>query len=230
MPFYLRGLWGSSLSRADEGLRNARTPDIRRDLIVAFGPQLPISTKTKELKQKVFDLSITAWQSYSGQLDPIPLAWLRKARRHPANKCIADSTGGSWTQRQMVAEVITLGRAMSLSGKAVHVGVVLPAGSAAAIATLAITLHAKVVVHLNYTADANRFRAAIEATSLQQVVTSRQFQQSLAEQGIDLDALLEGVEICYLEDLRQSIRPWRRALAKIQFAILPARCPRKIHQ
>ncbi|MEH6634153.1 MAG: acyl-[ACP]--phospholipid O-acyltransferase [Halioglobus sp.] len=229
VPFYLRGLWGSSLSRADEGLRNARTPDIRRDLIVAFGPQLPLNTKTKELKQKVFDLSITAWQSYSGQLDPIPLAWLRKARRHPGNKCIADSTGGSLTQRQMVAEVITLGRAMSLSGKPQHVGVLLPAGSAAAIATLAITLHAKVVVPLNYTADPTRFRAAIETTSLQQVVTSRQFQQVLAEQGIDLDALLEGVEICYLEDLRQSIRPWRRALAKIQFAILPARWLYRLH-
>ena len=57
VPFYLRGLWGSSLSRADEGLRNARTPDIRRDLIVAFGKPLPLATNTKQLKQKIFDLS-----------------------------------------------------------------------------------------------------------------------------------------------------------------------------
>jgi acyl-[acyl-carrier-protein]-phospholipid O-acyltransferase/long-chain-fatty-acid--[acyl-carrier-protein] ligase len=37
VPFYLRGLWGSSFSRAEEGLKDARAPATRRDLIVAFG-------------------------------------------------------------------------------------------------------------------------------------------------------------------------------------------------
>ena len=70
VPFYLHGLWGSSLSRADEGLRNARSQDIRRDLIIAFGAPLPLATRASQLKQKVFALSLTAWETYSKQLDP----------------------------------------------------------------------------------------------------------------------------------------------------------------
>ena len=37
IPFYLRGLWGSAWSRANEGLRNARAYALRRDIVVAFG-------------------------------------------------------------------------------------------------------------------------------------------------------------------------------------------------
>ena len=223
VPFYLRGLWGSSLSRADEGLRNARSPDIRRDLIVAFGKPLPLDTRTKQLKQKVFDLSLTAWHSYSAQLDPIPLAWLRKAKRKPSNNSVADSGGTSLTNRQMVVQVSSLARAMKLRHKDVHVGVVLPASSAAAITTLAIQLQGAVVVHLNHTAGQDKVGAAIKAASIKRVVTSRAYEATLLDSGVDLRALLQGVDIDYLEDLRASISNWRRALARVQFLLLPPR-------
>lgn len=220
VPFYLRGLWGSSLSRADEGLRNARTPDIRRDLIVAFGKPLPLTTNAKQLKQKIFDLSIAAWQSYSEQLAPIPLAWLRTAKRNPSNNCVRDTGGRSLSNRQTVVEVACLATAMKCRG---HIGVVLPASGAAAITTLAIQLRGAVVVHLNPWTEPQRFRHAISSASITQLVTSRQYQQALAEEGIDLAALLQDVAVLYLEDLIKSIPPWRSLLAKVQFFLLPAR-------
>ncbi len=221
VPFYLRGLWGSSLSNADEGLRNARAPDIRRDLIIAFGKPLPLNTGAKQLKQKVFDLSLDAWHSYAGQLDPIPLAWLRATRRSPASVSCADSRGPRLTHRQMAAEVVCFAQAMKLQRKPLNIGVLLPTSSAAAITTLAVLLRGRVLVPLDAHQSRNTLQAAIEATAIEQVYTSHAFAELLAQQGIVLSELLQGVAIHYVEDIRKKIPAWRLLLAKIQFTVVP---------
>ena len=223
VPFYLRGLWGSSLSRADAGLRNARTADIRRDLIVAFGKPLPLGTGTTQVKQKVFELSISAWDAYSEQLDSIPLAWLRTAKRQPANNSVMDSDGSRLSNRQMVAQVCLLAHAIKWSGESNNIGVALPAGSSAAITTLAIQLRGRAVVHLNCSAGKERIVEAIASASVSQVVTSRQFSAELAEHGIELQTLLPGTAIFYLEDIWDTVPAWRKPLVLAMFYLLPAR-------
>ncbi|MBT8430162.1 MAG: MFS transporter, partial [Gammaproteobacteria bacterium] len=81
LPFYLRGLWGSRFSRSSEKLQESRNTRLRGDVIVAFGSPLPMDTQAPELKRHVFELSIDAWDQHTRTLDPIPLAWLRTARR-----------------------------------------------------------------------------------------------------------------------------------------------------
>ena len=223
VPFYLRGLWGSSLSRADEGLRNARSPDMRRDLIVAFGDPLPLGTGARELKQKVFDLSIIAWESYSKSLDPIPLAWLRKARRKPFDHCVADSSRASLNNRQMVGRVACLAHGLKLQPGEQHVGIVLPAGIAAAATTLAVQLQGVAVVHLNHTAGMDKLRRSIEVASVKRVITSREYAASLGTQGIDLEQSLPGENVVYIEDIEAAIPAWRKGLVQAQFFALPAR-------
>jgi acyl-[acyl-carrier-protein]-phospholipid O-acyltransferase/long-chain-fatty-acid--[acyl-carrier-protein] ligase len=221
VPFYLHGLWGSSLSRADEGLRIARAPELKRDLIVAFGPPLPLDTGAKQLKQKVFELSITAWQAYSEQLVPIPLAWLRAARRKPSQLCVADDSREVMTNYQMVSAAADLGQQLKLPKETLHVGVLLPASAAAARAVLALLLQGKVVVPLNHTLPVATFRAMLQITSVRQVVTSRAYQQTLSAEGIDVPSLLQGHDILYLEDLSQGISHWRRLLTTLEFWLLP---------
>lgn len=221
VPFYLHGLWGSSFSRAGEGLRDARTPDIKRDLIVAFGPQLPLETSAKVLKQKVFQLSISAWQSYSEQLEPIPMAWLRTAKRKPSQRCAVDESGKSLTNTQMVAAVAGLSRVLKLAADERHVGVLLPAGTAALQVMLALLMRGKVIVPLNHTLPAAVFRATLKATSVQHVVTSRTHQAALSGSGIAIGDLLGDKEIVYLEDLAGGIPSWRKLLDTIGFRLLP---------
>jgi len=71
LPFYLRGLWGSRFSRSSTHMRSLRGNSFRRDIIVAFGKPLPIDTRTVELKNRVFDLSINAWHDYTDRLQTI---------------------------------------------------------------------------------------------------------------------------------------------------------------
>ena len=221
VPFYLHGLWGSSFSRAGEGLRDARTPDIKRDLIVAFGPRLPLDTSAKVLKQKVFQLSISAWQSYSEQLEPIPLAWLRTAKRKPSQRCAVDESGKALTNTQMVAAVAGLGRVLKPAADERHVGVLLPAGTAALQAILALLLRGKVIVPLNHTLPADVFGATLQATSVRHIFTSRTYRATLSESGFAIDEMLRDKEIVYLEDLASGIPSWRKLLDTIGFRLLP---------
>jgi acyl-[acyl-carrier-protein]-phospholipid O-acyltransferase/long-chain-fatty-acid--[acyl-carrier-protein] ligase len=229
VPFYLRGLWGSKLSRADEGLQEARAPSVRRDLIVAFGKPLPLDTSPEQLKQKIFDLSISAWDSYSRSLEPLPLAWLRTANRHPGKVCSVDSSGNRLSNRQMVAATTCFSKAMKLPRKARNIGLVLPASGAAAIATMATMLRGKTPVHLNYTAGGEAVQAAIEAAQIKLVFTSREFEKRLSGRGIELAELLAGTEVRYLEDIRKALPRWKLVLAAVQSLILPVKWFYRLH-
>lgn len=224
VPFYLRGLWGSSLSRAEEGLRDARAPATRRDLIVAFGKPLPLTTPADQLKQKVFELSINAWDAYSRALDPLPLAVLRSARRQPRAVATINSTGEKLSYRQFVAASACFAGAIPMGRKERNIGVLLPASAAAAIATIAVTLKGRVVVHLNYTAGEEAVHSAIEQAQVRTIVTSRQFLTRLAERGIDPDGLLPAdAQRVYMEDIREALPRWRLLFAVAAFMLLPTR-------
>lgn len=65
VPFYLHGLWGSHLSRAQQKHKNNQQALFSRQLLVAFGEPLDAHIEPQILKQKVADLSTTAWAAYS---------------------------------------------------------------------------------------------------------------------------------------------------------------------
>jgi len=223
IPFYLHGLWGSSFSRAEEGLRERRAPSTRRDLIVAFGRPLPLDTTADQLKQKVFELSIDAWNTYSRDLDPLPLAVLKTARRQRHSIAAINSTGEKLTYRQFAAATACFARAIPVDRRTANVGIMLPASSAAAIATVAVSLKGKVAVQLNYTAGPAAVHSAVESAGLTTVLTSRQFFERLAERGIDPDALLPAhLEKVFLEDIRQSLPRWKLVVAAVLHTALPA--------
>ncbi len=223
VPFYLRGLWGSSFSRADEGLRTARTPESRRDLIVAFGPPLPLTTNTKNLKQKVFELSLDAWHAYSDYLEPVPKAWLRAARRHPWTVSCGDNAGDRLSNLEMVGEVVACARVMPVDKSSPHVGILLPAGTAAAVTTLAIQLRGGVAVHLDYQKGLESLRSGLELAAITQLFTSREYARLMAESGIDVDALASGVAVSFIDKTRQGVPAWYASLVKALFILLPVR-------
>jgi acyl-[acyl-carrier-protein]-phospholipid O-acyltransferase/long-chain-fatty-acid--[acyl-carrier-protein] ligase len=222
VPFYLHGLWGSSFSRAEEGLRERRAPATRRDLIVAFGKPLPLSTGADQLKQKVFELSISAWDTYSRNLDPVPLAVLKKTRRQRHRIVAINSTGEKLSGRRFAAATACFAGAIATDRNQPNIGIMLPASSAAAIATVAVSLKGKVSVQLNYTAGAEAVHSAVESAGVTTVLTSRQFLARLEQRGIDPETLLPPeVEKVFLEDVRESLPVWKLALAAVLHTLLP---------
>lgn len=215
VPFYLHGLWGSSLSRAEEGLRMSRTPDFRRDLIVAFGKALPLDTGAKVLKQQVIELSAIAWQAYSKSLDSLPLTWLRTARREPSRMAIAASDGRACSAGSLVLRVRALARGLpvSLSGR---VGIFMRPGVGSSVTVLAALCRGLTVVPLDPDGEPDRWAAQIKAANIQQVLTTQAVWS-------EINSIGAGVDLICMDQYLSPESLWRRSLCRLQFYLLPVR-------
>lgn len=206
VPFYLRGLWGSSFSRSSEKLRELRTASLRRDVIIAFGDSLPLCTSAPELKQKVFELSTSAWQEHTKHLDTLAVAWLKTAKRYGKKNFVADSEAEPLSYRRtLTASLAFSGQVAKLSRGQENVGMMLPASSASLIASMAALIKAKTCVNLNYTASVESVLAGIEKAEVRTVFTSRRFIAKLQDRGIDTDTMLASVTVIHLEDVKASL-------------------------
>ncbi|MBV1790071.1 acyl-[ACP]--phospholipid O-acyltransferase [Marinobacterium sp. D7] len=233
VPFYLRGLWGSRLSRShSEKLRENTREGFKRGVIVAFGEPLAVETKAQQLKQKVLELSITAWEGYTAQLDPLPLAWLKEAKRKPAAVSLIDSTGAQYSNIRVVAGTTAIAQAMRRISprKTEHqVGLVLPSSAGGVMANLAVMLNGQTAVNLNFTAGVDAVQAAIRAGEIKTVYTSARFAKKLAAKGIELEAMLSGTRVVYLEELKDRMSSARLLGHLLSARLLPAAWLYRLH-
>ncbi|MGD2120017.1 MAG: acyl-[ACP]--phospholipid O-acyltransferase [Chromatiales bacterium] len=224
LPFYLRGLWGSRFSRSSEKLQQSRNKRLRQTVIVAFGQTLPIDTPAHEVKQRVFDLSIDAWQQHTRSLEPLPLAWLRTAKRRGNELCLADAQGDNRLNGyKTMTAVIAFSHLIAKRSPEQNIGLLLPTSSAGVITNMAVLLRGKTLVNLNYTSSLAAMQAAVDRADIRSIYTSRRFIKKLEQRGIDLTGLLQRVEVFYLEDLKDEISPLAKLVILGTTLLLPAR-------
>lgn len=224
LPFYLRGLWGSRFSRSSEKLQQGRNTQLRGDVIVAFGKPLPIDTPAHTLKSHVFELSIDAWEQHTRTLDPIPLAWLRTAKRRGGDLCLADAQGDTTLSGyKTMTGVIAFSRLIEKHSPESNIGILLPTSSAGAITNMATLLRGKTVINLNYTATQIALHSAVRKAAIKTIYTSRRFLKKLQQKGIDLSEALAQAEVIYLEDLKEEINGFTKLLIMTASILLPAR-------
>ena len=222
LPFYQRGLWGSRFSYASDKLKLNRGGNRTRDIIVAFGPPLPLEATAERVKQAVFELSVTSWQTHVETLPTLPEAWLATAKRDPGAIAVIDSSGVTLTNRRLLTAVLLFAAKLRRLAPEPAVGILLPASSAGAIANLAALLAGKTVVNLNYTASAEALAAGLEKAGIRHVVTADRFTRKLAQRGIDLGAALPGLTLHPMEGLRASMGPVRALAVMLLATLLPA--------
>ncbi len=217
LPFYLRGLWGSGFSFASAKLKENRGGNQAMDVVVAFGAPMALGASSEQVKQAVFDLSVSSWQTHAQALPTLPEAWLATAARRLGTLAVADSAGSSLSNRRFMAAVCLFARRIRRLGGEQNLGVLLPASSAGAIANMAVLLCGKTVVNLNYTANREGLRAGMENAGIRNVITSRRFLQKLAARGIAADEWFADVELHFMEDMKAAIgKP--EGLAMLAFA------------
>ena len=221
IPFYLRGLWGSSFPRSNAGLREHRKSGRKREIVMAFGAPLPMHTQSDELKQKIFDLSVSAWHQYTETLPDIGAAWLATAKRLGSNIAITDSNGQVFTHRQIATGVLLLARVIKKRRAGQNVGVLLPTSSAGAITNLAVLNCGKTTVNLNYTASAENLISAIGKAEIDTIITSRKFVERLEKRGIDLGPITSNLSVMYLEDELGAASKLSKLLTLALFTLTP---------
>ncbi len=207
VPFYLRGLWGSKLSRSNSEKMRENTlavnsgAGLKRTVIVAFGKPLPLTTKADQLKQKVFELSIDAWAEYTQQLESLPMMWLQQAKRRLTAVSVMESSGAVYRHGQMIAATALLTRHIKRHAQQQNVAVLLPTSGAGIMANLAVMWSGKTAVNLNFSTGADVVRKAMAQADIKTVYSSTRFLKKLASKGIDIDAMLAGAQVQMMEDV-----------------------------
>ncbi len=223
VPFYLHGLWGSRFSRSSGFLRENRQSGFKRDIVVSFGKALPDTIPAHELKQKVFDLSFASWEAYSHLIDPIPVNWLRAAKRMSFRMAAADVIGEPLSHHRFMTAVFRFAVLIKKLSPEQNIGLLLPTSAGGAIANMAVLTLGKTIVNLNYTASGESIHSAVQQAGLQRVYTSKRFLDKLKERGIDIPAILPDTPLTFLEDLKAEIPKHQLLTTLLMVMLLPTR-------
>ena len=206
IPFYIRGLWGSRFSYAHKKQKeNVMKRD--RDVGVSFGTPLASATKADELKKVIFELQIESWSEYTDTLEPLPIAWLKMAKKQGGKLAIADSTGAKLGAQKFTAVVKTFASHIDKkSHNEQNIGIVMPSSVGGSIINMATLMLGKTIVNLNYTANAKSLKEAIKMADIKTIYTSKQFLVKLKAKGMDIEETLKDADIVFVEEIKKDIK------------------------
>jgi acyl-[acyl-carrier-protein]-phospholipid O-acyltransferase/long-chain-fatty-acid--[acyl-carrier-protein] ligase len=213
-------MWGSRLSRSSARFKEARK-SIKREVIVAFAEPMAIESSATAVKQRVFELSYSAWAEHAKGLSTLGEAWVETACRLRGKFCMADSAGESLSYLRALTHTILLSGSIKRQEEQ-NIAVLMPTSSAGAMATMAVLMAGKTVLNLNYTASLGRLKSAMQKAEIKTLYSTRAFMQRLDARGCDTKALLHGCEIVCLEELTASIPRVKGMLALLAARFLPA--------
>ena len=205
VPFYFRGLWGRSFSRADSHYKILSKKRGKREVLVAFGKPINGFIDAVAMKQKVVELSFSAWEHFINEQAPLTHHWLESAKSDLFKECVADAQGTELNNVKFIAAVLSFAKVLKtkLRGQR-HVGVLLPSSAAGAIVNMALFVLGKVPVNLNYTLSAESMQKALAKAQIDTVLSSAKFLDKLTAKGFDFNAILAD-KLLFAEDIAKGL-------------------------
>jgi acyl-[acyl-carrier-protein]-phospholipid O-acyltransferase/long-chain-fatty-acid--[acyl-carrier-protein] ligase len=180
IPVHLDQVWGSIFSFAGGKVLFKRPRRLPYPVTVSFGTPISSSADAFTVRQAVQEVGADAFRHRLAGRAPLPLSFLREAKRHPLRFAFADSTGADLNYGQALLRAALLGPALAdACGRADNVGVLLPPSAAAALANVGLALEGKVPVNLNYTTSQEVVSQCASKASITHIVTSRKFIEKL---------------------------------------------------
>ena len=221
IPFYIRGFWGSTFSRADKNYKKMFSKNGKPALRVSFGAPMDINSKAHEVKQKVNELSFFSWEKYLDSLRPMQYNWLKQAKRNPFKRVMVDTTGADVTNFKVITAVILFVNKLTQHIKYdKNVGVILPSSVMGSIINLTLFVMNKISINLNYTLSQENLIKCAQIAELNKIITSRTFVERLKERGFDLETSL-GDKLLFLEDIGTQITKQERTKAALKALLFP---------
>jgi len=218
VPFYIRGLWGTTFSRARDHYKHIREHE--NDLIVAFGKPLPSSTSAAQLKQKVIELSYTTWSAYIDTCKPLHYEWLSRTKKRLFERAIVDTLGIDLSGGKFLTAVLLFAKYLKGYPKAT-IGILLPSSSIGAIVNMASIIRGKRAINLNYTAGSTMIQKAVEKAHIEYLITSKAFIEKLETRGIIMDQEILA-KCLYVEDITKSFGKVNKLTTLLEAYLMPA--------
>lgn len=239
VPFYIRGLWGTSFSRSNESFK-ARNHSLlnKRNITIAFGATMSPQTPKEKVKNAIFDLSFIAWKSQCQTMQTLGRTWIDIAKTHLFQTSIIDPMSGKFSFGKVLGLSLLLSQVLRKTSTAYPqgefappkecIGVLLPASFASSLCNLSILLASKISVNLNFTSGLNALNLAIQSAGIKRILTSQTFLNKLKDKGIVLE--FSGVEMLYMEDLIKEFKTQKSKLIRylLMAFLLPSELLKRI--
>lgn len=220
VPFYIRGLWGSSFSRANSYYKKISTHG-KRYIRVDFGAPMDINSTANEVKNKVIELSFFSWTNQILTLEPMQFNWLKQAKSNLFKTAMIDSTGANLNNLKVITGIILFINKMEHLFKGQkNIGVILPSSVAGSITNLMLFMLGKVSVNLNYTLSEENLIKCVEIGEIKTIISSRKFVEKLKDRGFDLQNSI-GNKFIFLEDIKDKISKRDKICALLKALLLP---------
>ncbi|RXK10030.1 acyl-[ACP]--phospholipid O-acyltransferase [Halarcobacter bivalviorum] len=227
VAFYIRGLWQSMFSRANEKYKKSyRTNTIT----ISFSEVIKKHNATAiNIKNEIKLLSAKSWKKHIEELDSIPEVIFDRLKQVKRNIIFADSTGVELSGYKFLTASILFKNLLKYRIKNKNIGLLLPSSCAGAFINNSILMLGKTAVNLNFTASVDSLKVAVDNAEIKTIVTSRKFVNKLQEKGIKINEVLSICDIVYLEDLKELITKSTGLTTLLSVIFLPSFILKAIH-
>lgn len=190
VPVYLDLLWGSIFS-FERGSYFLKWPKkLPYEASVTFGRAIPFeSANVGKLRRMLLDLGYEAFCARRMLDESLGYALVKVLKRNPGRVCLVDRSGEkarSLTGIEFLTAALVLSSKWKKEIPGQRVGVALPPGIGGSLATIALTLAEKTVVHLNFTAGSNALASALRRAEISTVISDEKLEKNLAASGLPL--------------------------------------------
>ena len=220
VPFYIRGLWESMFSRANQKFKKSNRTN---SVTISFARYMKKeNANIISVKKQIINLSTKSWQEHIKNLKPLNETIFTRLKELKNNMIFTDSTGLELSGHKFLTASIVFKNLLKKQIENQNVGILLPSSSAGAFINYSVLLMGKTAVNLNYTSQIETLKYCISKAQIKSIITSRKFIEKLELRGIDLKEAFEDVELIYLEDLRQNISKAKSLSVFLSVKILPS--------
>ena len=227
VSFYIRGLWESMFSRANNKLKKSyRTNTVT----VSFSKSIKKEkANITSVKKEVLALSTLSWKEHIKNLDTLSETIFDKLKEVSNEMIMADSTGLELSGNKFLTVSILFKNLLQKKIQGQNIGLLIPSTCAGAFINNSILMMGKTAVNLNYTSEIDSLKQAVEKAEIKTIVASSKFVEKLKSKGIDIAALFELVDVIFLEDLKKEITKTSGLLTLLSVKLLPSFILKSIH-
>lgn len=227
VPFYIRGLWESMFSRANQKFKKSNRTN---SVTISFARYMKKeNANIISVKKQIINLSTKSWQEHIKNLKPLNETIFNRLKELKNNMIFTDSTGLELSGHKFLTASIVFKNLLKKQIENQNVGILLPSSTAGAFINYSVLLMGKTAVNLNYTSQIETLKYCISKAQIKSIITSRKFIEKLELRGIDLKEAFEDIELIYLEDLRQNISKAKSLSVFLSVKILPSFLSKLIH-
>ncbi|NVJ52504.1 MAG: MFS transporter [Campylobacteraceae bacterium] len=227
IAFYIRGLWESLFSRANESYkRSKRTNCVTVSFSKAIKKQ---NANAVSVKQEVKTLSTISWKVHTEELDTIPELVFDRLKQIKGSMIYADTTGVELSGYKFLTASILFKSLLKDKIKGDNIGLLFPSSTAGAFLNTSVLMLGKTAVNLNFTASLEALIESAKKAEIKTIITSKKFIKKLKEKGIAIDEVLNTSAILYVEDLKAQISKPKGLITLLSVILLPSFVLKKLH-